>query len=76
MGRGRGRKVNKWIQEAIKRPGRVRRYMMRKYGKKAFTKKGTVKVAYLKRAVKEVKDRSLKSALLLAIRLKKMGRGE
>ena len=60
-----------WIQRAIKRPGRVRRYMMRKYGKRAFTKSGEIKVSYLRRAIKETKNRSLKSALILAVRLKK-----
>ena len=65
---------NRWIQRAIKRPGRVRSYMMRRYGKRAFTKSGTVKMKYLKRAAMETKNRSLRSALLLAIRLKRMRR--
>jgi hypothetical protein len=63
-----------WIQKAIKRPGRVRAYMKRKYGNRAFTKNGEIKTSYLRRAAKETKNRSLKSALLLAIRLKKMRR--
>jgi len=63
-----------WIQRAIKRPGRVRAYMKRRYGKRAFTKSGEIKMSYLRRAVKETKNRSLKSALLLAIRLKRMRR--
>jgi len=63
-----------WIQRAIKRPGRVRAYMKRKYGKRAFTKSGEIKRGYLRKAAKETKDRSLKSALLLAIRLKQMRR--
>jgi hypothetical protein len=61
-----------WIQKAIKRPGRVRAYMKRRYGKRAFTKSGEIKVSYLRRAAKETKNRSLRSALLLAIRLKRM----
>lgn len=61
----------KWIQEAIKRPGRVRSYLKRKYGDKAFTKDGKIKLSYIKRAIKETKDQSLKKALLLAIKLKK-----
>jgi hypothetical protein len=63
-----------WIQKAIKRPGRVRAYMKRRYGKRAFTKNGEIKVSYLRKAAKETKNRSLKSALLLAIRLKRMRR--
>jgi hypothetical protein len=61
-----------WIQEAIKRPGRVKSYMKRKYGKRAFTKSGKIRKSYLHRAVKETKSRSLRSALLLALRFKKM----
>jgi len=70
----RNRKDRFWIQKAVKRPGRVKRYMKRKYGKKAFTKSGEIKMSYLRKAAKETKNRSLKSALLLAIRLKRMRR--
>jgi hypothetical protein len=63
-----------WIQRAIKRPGRVKAYMKRRYGNRAFTKSGEIKMSYLRRAAKETKNRSLRSALLLAIRLKKMRR--
>jgi hypothetical protein len=75
MAHRKGRKGGRggfWIQEAVKRPGRVRAYMKRRYGRRAFTKSGEIKVSYLKKAAKETKNRSLKSALLLAIRLKKM----
>jgi hypothetical protein len=48
-----------WIQRAVKRPGRVRAYMKRKYGKRAFTKTGEIKVSYLKKAAKETKSRRL-----------------
>jgi len=68
----RSRKDRFWIQKAVKRPGRVKRYMKRKYGKKAFTKSGEIKMSYLRKAAKETKNRSLRSALLLAIRLKRM----
>jgi hypothetical protein len=70
----RSRKNRFWIQIAVKRPGRVKRYMKRRYGKKAFTKTGEIKMSYLRKAVKETKNRSLRSALLLAIRLKRMRR--
>ena len=72
MTRRKGVRRGRWIQRAIKRPGRVRKYMMRKYGKKAFTKSGEIKTSYLRRAAKETNNRSLKSALLLSMRLKKM----
>lgn len=76
---GKGRSKN-WIQKAIKRPGRVRRYLKRKYGDKAFTKTGEIKQQYLYKAKKDLqnskmpkeKKRSLISAINLAIRLEKM----
>jgi hypothetical protein len=68
----RKKKLDLWIQEAVKRPERVRSYMKRKYGKRAFTKSGKIKKSYLHRAVKETKSRSLRSALLLALRFRKM----
>jgi len=83
LARRRGRRGSRWIQKAIKRPGRVRKHMMRKYGKKAFTKDGDIKVSYINKELKRIKksgggvhgrERSLYSALTLAKRLKKMGR--
>jgi hypothetical protein len=72
--RRRSRRDKFWIQRVVKRPGRVRRYMMRRYGKRAFTKTGEIKTSYLRKAAKKTKNRSLRSALLLAIRLKKIRR--
>jgi hypothetical protein len=46
--------------------------MKRRYGRKAFTKTGKIKISYLQKAAKQTKSKSLKSALLLAARLKKM----
>ena len=67
--------ARKWIQKVVKRKGRVKKYLMRVYGKRAFTEKGTIKTKYLNMAIKRVKkagNRSLLSALLLAKRLKRM----
>jgi len=66
-----------WIQEAIQRPGRVRRYIMRVYGKKAFDSKGRIKPKYLDLAEKRAEksgNRSLEQAIILAKRLKKMAK--
>ncbi len=79
---GRGRRGDRWIQQAIKRPGRVRRYLRRLYGDKAFTKTGEIKQQYLYKAKRHVQQsnmpkdrkRSLISAINLAIRLEKMRR--
>jgi len=69
-----------WISRAIRREGRVHRYLHRLYGSKAFTRNGHIKVAYINRAIEHVKKsrlperekRSLLSALYLAKRLKHM----
>ncbi len=70
-----------WIQRAIKRKGRAKKYLMRLYGKKAFTRDGDIKMEYLMKAIRHVKRtyskgseerKSLLSALYLAKRLKRM----
>ena len=89
---GRGRKRRKsrkkgrtkyWIQKAIKRPGRIKRFLKRLYGNKAFTKSGEIKHSYLLKAKKYVKQKytgkrrkSLLSAINLAITLEKMKKGK
>lgn len=67
-----------WIKKAIKRKGRVHRYLERLYGKRAFTEDGSIKVEYLNKAIHHAKrvkaSKELLSALYLAKRLKKMHR--
>ncbi|ACZ35721.1 VP2-like protein [Sulfolobus spindle-shaped virus 6] len=72
---------DRWIQKAVKKKGRVHRYLMKLYGKRAFTKDGDIKIEYLNKAIRHVKRtyskgseerKSLLSALLLAKRLKRM----
>ena len=63
-----------WIQNAVEHTGRVRAYLKRMYGNKAFFNKGTLKMTYLYDAYKKAKDPNLKKAILLAIRLKTMRR--
>ncbi len=74
-------KGDRWIQKAVKRKGRAHRYLMRLYGKRAFTKDGKIKMEYLMKAIRHVKRtypkgseerKSLLSALYLARRLKRM----
>ena len=53
--------------------GRTRRYMKRKYGKKAFTDRGTLRLSYLRKAkdaLKDSKNTSLKRAIQEAINFK------
>ena len=35
--------VKKWIKGAVKRPGAYRRSVQRRYGKRGFTREGTIK---------------------------------
>lgn len=68
------KKSNTWIQKAIKKPGRVRTYVKRLYGNKAFTKSGTIKLEYLKKAkahAEKTGNTSLIRAINLAINLRK-----
>ena len=65
--------TNKWIQKAVKREGRVRTYLKRTFGDKAFFKDGTIKKEYLDKALQKAKksgNTSLERAILLAKRLK------
>ena len=73
--------VNRWIQRAIKRPGRVKRYLLRVYGRKAFTKDGEVKQQYVYKAIRRLKrlppsrrPKGLLNALHLAKRLERLSK--
>ncbi|MEM3629102.1 MAG: hypothetical protein QXE06_07000 [Candidatus Bathyarchaeia archaeon] len=57
-----------WIQKAIKRPGALRQYMKRKYGNKAFTSKGTIKVEYLQKEAKQKGTIGKRARLALTLR--------
>lgn len=63
----------KWIPEDLKED-RIRNYLKRLYGSKAFNPDGTLKVEYINRALKKTKDTSLKRALNLAKTFKKMSK--
>ncbi len=65
---------NDWIDEAVDDPGRIREYLRRKYGKKAFFKKnGNIKMKYLNKAIRHVKKnpRANQENLLKALQLAK-----
>jgi len=72
--------VRNWLQQAIKREGRVKNYLRRVYGSRAFNKDGTIKSEYIRKALKRIEkkptpnEKSLKAALNLALRLKRMAR--
>ncbi len=54
---GAAKKVKRWIQKAVKRPGRVKKYLRRRYGDEAFTKSGEIKQEYVHKAIREIKER-------------------
>lgn len=45
--------TKKWIKEAIKKPGALRATVQRRYGKRGFTKKGTIKPEIKRKLAKE-----------------------
>ncbi|MGC8579668.1 MAG: capsid protein VP2 [bacterium] len=64
----------RWIQRAVnpKHEGRVRAYVRRIYGSKAFNKNGTIKQEYFTKAkehAKKNKETGLVRAIVLAQRL-------
>lgn len=64
----------RWIQHAVKREGRVRTYVKRLFGDKAFKKNGSIKYEYLVKAMHEAKknkNTSLVRAINLAITLRR-----
>jgi len=65
----------KWIQKAIKKKGALRQYVRRKYGNRAFTKKGTIKVGILKKLLKDKSvSETTKRRVRLALTLRKLRR--
>jgi hypothetical protein len=69
---------DRFIQGAVKHPGRVREYIERTYGSEGFNENGTIKMEYLEMAkgkAEESHNTSLVDAIDLAIRLKRIDAG-
>jgi len=66
----RRRKSNNelWIQEAIEKPGALRRYVKREYGKRGFTKRGTIRVKVLRKLAKKKGVTGRRARLALTLR--------
>lgn len=62
---------DRWIQKTHMRKGALRNYMMRHYGSKAFTEKGTIKLEYLNDAEKNG-NAHVKKMVRLAKNLRKI----
>jgi len=65
-------KKEKWIQRAIKKKGALREYVLKKYGKKGFTSRGTIKVSVLKELAE--KGGTIGKRARLALTLRKLRR--
>jgi hypothetical protein len=64
-----------WIQQAIKRPGSLRKWLRKKYGSKAFNKDGTIKVTFLRKLLKsEDVSKRIKRKIRLALMLRKLSK--
>ena len=60
--------TRKWIHKAIEKPGSLRKQMRQKYGSKAFTARGTIKVEYLEKAAKEKGKMGQRARLAMTLR--------
>ena len=70
---------SRYIQKAIKHPGRVKEYIRRTYGDEAFTERGTIRPEYLEKArakAEETGNRSMVEAIDLAIRMRTYRKGK
>lgn len=62
-----------WIQQSIKNPGSLRRYVSRKFGRRGFTKKGTIKVSVLRKIARDKNVSSrVRNRARLALTLRKL----
>jgi len=60
--------VRYWIREAIEKPGALKAYIKRRYGKRGFTKKGTIKTKILRRLAKRKGKIGKRARLALTLR--------
>ncbi|MGC9123725.1 MAG: capsid protein VP2 [Thermoplasmata archaeon] len=73
-----------WIQRAIRNPGALKMWLRKRFGKKAFTKSGKIKVKYLRKLAKEIKQgkirvrnkRTILRRIYLAMTLKKLAKNK
>jgi len=60
--------VRYWIKQAIKKPGALKAYIKRRYGKRGFTKKGTIKPKVLRKLAKRKGKIGKRARLALTLR--------
>jgi len=57
-----------WIQQAVKRPGRLRAYVRRVYGQAVFTEEGTIRLEVLRDLAKRKDEIGRAARLALTLR--------
>jgi len=57
-----------WIARAIKKPGALRRTVQRRYGKRGFTPKGTIRRPVLQRLARQKGITGMRARLALTLR--------
>jgi len=60
--------VRYWIRQAIKKPGALKKYIERRYGKRGFTERGTIKLKVLRRLAKRKGKIGKRARLALTLR--------
>ena len=60
--------VRRWIQKAIKHPGSLRAYVKRRFGRRGFTKRGTIKTSILRKLAKRKGTIGRRARLALTLR--------
>jgi hypothetical protein len=68
------RSSSRWIQRAVRHPGALHAYVKRKYGEKAFTRKGTIKREILVKLAKHTKNPTIRRRAQLALTLRRLVR--
>lgn len=68
MARRRKGKSDDWIQRAIEHPGALRAYVKKYYGKRGFTRRGTIKVEVLMELAKRHDKIGQRARLALTLR--------
>lgn len=67
------RRKKRWIQKAIRKPGALRKYVHRRFGKRGFTKKGTIRVSILRRLSEDKSvGKTTRARARLALTLRKL----
>jgi len=58
----------KWISKAVKKEGALRQTVRRRFGKRGFTDRGTIKVKILRKLAKEAGKTGKRAKLALTLR--------